>query len=388
MDFAPPSLPSEPKTRVQLYGINKHECGYCHSGDPEGSISYGAVAETMKVTDYEALMLEGWRRSGTYCYKPAMLDTCCPPYTIRLDVNKFRATKSQKKVLRRFERHATSILKDTEKKDDSQDKINVEMQVTIEPVSYSEEKFELYKKYQTAVHNDKPEEVTSAGFTRFLVETPLINDTKDKKGGSYHHLYRLNGRLVAVGVVDRVSSGLSSVYCFYDPDCRDLVLGKYVALKEIEYCQQNGLAYYYMGFYIHSCEKMRYKGEYAPSELRCPTTHQWIPLADCVPALEKHAFTPFVEPYRTQREQIEGEFGVPTSSTKKNEKRKSLESLLYKHPNLPRVDAVPIDIPDQGVEGLSVRHLTRKGQEVVTPMIQDWMENCGEVVAKSASILF
>ena len=48
------------------------------------------------------------------------------------------------------------------------------------------------------------------------------------KYGSYHQLYRLDGRLVAVGVVDILPSGLSSVYLFYDPDEKLLSLGKYV----------------------------------------------------------------------------------------------------------------------------------------------------------------
>jgi hypothetical protein len=36
------------------------------------------------------------------------------------------------------------------------------------------------------------------------------------------------------------------------------------------------LKYYYLGFYIHSCPKMRYKGEYEPSALLCPVTHRWV----------------------------------------------------------------------------------------------------------------
>ena len=50
------------------------------------------------------------------------------------------------------------------------------------------------------------------------------------KYGSYHQLYRLDGRLVAVGVVDILPSGLSSVYLFYDPDEKLLSLGMYVQL--------------------------------------------------------------------------------------------------------------------------------------------------------------
>ena len=56
--------------------------------------------------------------------------------------------------------------------------------------------------------------------------------------GSYHQYYHLNGRLIAVGVVDVLPECLSSVYCFYDPEFRFLALGKYVALKEIEWVQR------------------------------------------------------------------------------------------------------------------------------------------------------
>jgi len=46
-----------------------------------------------------------------------------------------------------------------------------------------------------------------------------------------------------------------------------------------------------MGYYIHSCSKMRYKGAYRPSELLCPETKEWFPLDACVPLLDA---TPYV----------------------------------------------------------------------------------------------
>ena len=67
---------------IQLYGMSPpHDCGYCHEKDC--SISYGVTASKMSVRAYEALMLIGWRRSGSYFYKPIMHKTCCPAYTIR-----------------------------------------------------------------------------------------------------------------------------------------------------------------------------------------------------------------------------------------------------------------------------------------------------------------
>lgn len=43
----------------------------------------------------------------------------------------------------------------------------------------------------------------------------------------------------------------------------------------------NNIKYYYMGFYIHSCPKMRYKGQYHPSFLLCPESYTWHPIEEC-----------------------------------------------------------------------------------------------------------
>ena len=50
----------------------------------------------------QSLVDRGWRRSGKYCYKPIMDQTCCPQYTIRLDANKFSPSKAQRKLARKF----------------------------------------------------------------------------------------------------------------------------------------------------------------------------------------------------------------------------------------------------------------------------------------------
>lgn len=71
--------------------------------------------------------------------------------------------------------------------------------------------------------------------------------------GSFHQRYYLDGRLVAVGVVDVLPHCLSSVYLFYDPALgRRLQLGKLTALREIQWVQaamaaSPRLRYYYMG---------------------------------------------------------------------------------------------------------------------------------------------
>jgi arginine-tRNA-protein transferase len=178
--------------------------------------------------------------------------------------------------------------------------------------------FELYRKYQHKIHNDKLEDITMASFKRFLVDSPLFNNVKDTKSkktisstssssssysyGTFHMQYKLDNRLIAVSVIDILPSGLSSVYFFYDPDEKHLVLGKFSALHEINFCKTSDFKYYYMGFYIHSCSKMKYKSEYFPSELMCPTTYKWYPIEMCIPLLNKFKFTPLEPSLAEERE--------------------------------------------------------------------------------------
>lgn len=45
-----------------------------------------------------------------------------------------------------------------------------------------------------------------------------------------------------------------------------------------------------MGFYIHTCPKMSYKGSYTPSFLLCPERLTWVPLELCRPVLDVHKY--------------------------------------------------------------------------------------------------
>ena len=160
--------------------------------------------------------------------------------------------------------------------------------LSIAPSAFVEEEYQLYKKYQTQVHGDSPDRFSRRQYTGFLIDTPLIGVPSAEgrpEMGSFHMQYRIDDHLVAVGVVDILPRCLSSKYFFWDPDFAPLALGKVSALMEIEWVQKAArsypdLQYYYMGYYIQSCPKMRYKGDYEPSELLCPESHHWVCLTD------------------------------------------------------------------------------------------------------------
>lgn len=55
------------------------------------------------------------------------------------------------------------------------------------------------------------------------------------------------------------------------------------------------LKYYYMGFYIHSCPKMRYKGQFRPSFLLCPRLYTWHMFDKCIQKLDNEKYSIFNE---------------------------------------------------------------------------------------------
>ena len=214
------------------------------------------------------------------------------------------------------------------------------------PSSFDEEEYQLWRRYQISVHGDDEGSLSKTSYRRFLVDTPLRlreapvaepeNDeaqggwvewpgySQTKKApanrnaaagvrrfvppprcgfGSFHHQYRVDGRLVAVGVVDVLPRCLSSKYFFWEPSFAWASLGKLGALREIEWVRDASrtcasLRYYYLGYYIHACPKMRYKAEYRPSELKCAVTGKWTPLEDreVLRRLEGGAFAPLRAP--------------------------------------------------------------------------------------------
>ncbi|KAF9676920.1 hypothetical protein SADUNF_Sadunf08G0053500 [Salix dunnii] len=176
------------------------------------------------------------------------------------------------------------------------------LEIHLKRSSFDPEEFALYRRYQINVHNDTPDDVSESSYRMFLVDTPLLpvqpsgDDRVPPCGfGSFHQQYVIDGHLVAVGVIDILPKCLSSKYFFWDPDFAFLSLGKYSALQEIGWVKENevycpSLQYYYLGYYIHSCSKMRYKAAYRPSELLCPLRYQWIPFELAKPLLDKKSY--------------------------------------------------------------------------------------------------
>lgn len=254
-------------------------------------------------------------------YRPNPKDSCCPHYTIRLDSEEFKPSRDQRQTINRFNAH---VLGDDYAKEaarlyprtkEEAKKRNNEFQlteriheaeyaqlktppepahklvVTLEEDNYTDEKHAVYDNYQKIIHKDEAEHRSPKSFQRFLCDSPIRRQTitlpngKKQRLGSYHQCYRLDGKLVAIGVLDLLPQCVSSVYFLYDESIHRFSPGKLGALHEIALAREGGYRWWYPGYYIHSCPKMRYKMDFAPQYILDPATLDWDPLDKTVLAL-------------------------------------------------------------------------------------------------------
>jgi arginine-tRNA-protein transferase len=195
----------------------------------------GFFARRVPPAFYRQLLDHGFRRSGTFFYHPhcANCSECRP---LRVPVASFHPSRSQRRCF----------------------KHNQDLALAIAPPELTEEKFELYQRYQREKHGHVAEK--DMGALRFF----LYNSPVD----SLEFCYRdPAGKLLAVSICDLFSDALSSVYAYYAPECRRRGLGTYTALKELEYAGRQALAYYYLGYYVQECQAMSYKASFRPCEL-------------------------------------------------------------------------------------------------------------------------
>jgi arginine-tRNA-protein transferase len=82
--------------------------------------------------------------------------------------------------------------------------------------------------------------------------------------------YRLEGRLVAVGLVDVEPRALSAVYCYFDPGLGARSLGVFNVLRLVEECRLRGAPFLYLGYQVAGSPKMEYKAAFRPHELLGP----------------------------------------------------------------------------------------------------------------------
>lgn len=217
-----------------FYLSQPHACNYLH--DRQMIMLFVEPDYPFDIESCTQLARQGFRRSGNLIYRPHCHEcTACIP--VRIPVNNFRPSRSQKRAWRK----------------------NQDLSIKALPPAFNEDHFALYCRYLRARHpGGGMDDSSPEKYLEFLTSacTPVI-----------FYEMRANDCLLAVAVVDQLTDGLSAVYTFYDPDAQKRSLGVFSILWEIEEARRQQLTWLYLGYWIETCPSMAYKNAYRPLQI-------------------------------------------------------------------------------------------------------------------------
>lgn len=226
--------------KLRFFITSPHTCNYLD--DREATSVFADPYFPKDKELYSRLVTNGFRRSGEHLYKPHC-SNCSECIPVRIPVNEFKMRRNQKRTW----------------------KLNQDLDIRRIKATFIEEHFQLYTSYQTKRHpNGGMDDSNRDDYIEFLLAS---------WSDSYLYEFRLNSQLLAVSVVDELDHAYSAIYTFFDPNMQKRSLGKFAILTLIEESKLAGYSSLYLGYWISSCDKMKYKVDYRPIE--CLIDEKW-----------------------------------------------------------------------------------------------------------------
>lgn len=224
---------------IQYYSTAAYPCSYL-----EGRLARSQVAapsEAVDATKYDVLIQDGFRRSGSFVYRP-QCDNCKACLSIRLPISEFKPNRSQKRAWAQHQSLTFKVMKPT----------------------FSPEHYDLYKRYQKSRHPGGGMDIDDeAQYTDFLVRSNVRSWLVEFRAPASSDP---RAELKMVSIIDQLKDGLSAVYTFYAPEAGQN-FGTFNVLWQIQQAKSLGLSYLYLGYWIEGCRKMDYKSCFKPHEL-------------------------------------------------------------------------------------------------------------------------
>jgi len=218
------------------FSMLDHECAYLPGRMVRMHYKYVQKASRTFAT---AVIARGWRRFGNYFFHP-VCQGCSACKSIRIDVEGYRYSKSQRKVIRK----------------------NAQTQILVQKPTLTQAHLDLYNRYHAFKHQKD-------GWSYRTISRREYHENFVEGAHDFGKevLYIVDGRLVGVDLIDILEDGISAIYFFYDPEYAHLSLGTYSLLYQIKLARILELPWIYLGYWVEGCKAFAYKPKFQPQEM-------------------------------------------------------------------------------------------------------------------------
>lgn len=213
-----------------------HDCSYLPG---RAATTRYRWIESCDAKTYHKMLERGWRRFGRTFFRPEC-ETCQECRSLRLNSSSFQPDRAMRRTWSK----------------------NRDLQILLGSPTLSIEHLELFTRFHSARSRDRGWELR--GTTPQDYYLSFIDGAHDY--GAELQL-RLDGRLVAVALLDILPAAISAVYCYYDPDLKDRGLGTMAILSEIEIARRKSIPHLFLGYWVEPNASMRYKARFKPHEI-------------------------------------------------------------------------------------------------------------------------
>lgn len=186
--------------------------------------------DTLSSAELDAFLERGWFRMGQTIFTTNFLNFKGHFYNalwLRVDLTDYIPDKAEIKLA----------------------KLNSKFTVRIAPMKIDDEREQLYTAYKDSVAFE-----ASASLHQLMYRESLHDIFNTLEVSVFD-----NGRLIACGFFDLGKHSAAGITSFYHPDYRKYSLGKFLIYNKIRYCKDQGMKFFYPGYFVPGYSPFDYK---------------------------------------------------------------------------------------------------------------------------------
>lgn len=208
-------------------------CSYLKS---KNQTTHYKIVDECSVLFSQELIERGYRRFGKVYFRP-VCSNCDECKSIKIDVDNFIFSSSQKRVLKKASKIKSYIQKP----------------------SLSRAHLELFDKYHLYMREKKGWDYTPSSAQSY--HSSFVDGHHNF---GYEILYYYEDKLIGVDLIDVLNDGISSIYFYYDPAYSHYSLGRLSLYNQILFAKNSNKSWIYLGYYVKECPSLAYKAHYTP----------------------------------------------------------------------------------------------------------------------------